>query len=142
MSRTYLDWAQRNLARNIGISAGSPGTRPKHEFVQADCVEWLRADARSSERYDLIFLDPPTFSNSKRMAGVLDVERDHPALIDACMRLLEPGGLLVFSTNAQRFRLEPALAERLAIRDVSAATLPPDFERNPRIHRCFEIRQS
>jgi 23S rRNA (guanine2445-N2)-methyltransferase / 23S rRNA (guanine2069-N7)-methyltransferase len=76
------------------------------------------------------------------MAGVLDVERDHPALIDACMRLLEPGGLLVFSTNAQRFRLEPALAERLAIRDVSAATLPPDFERNPRIHRCFEIRQS
>jgi 23S rRNA (guanine2445-N2)-methyltransferase / 23S rRNA (guanine2069-N7)-methyltransferase len=139
MSRTYLDWAQRNLARNIGLSVGSPGTRPKHEFVQADCVEWLRDGARSSERYDLIFLDPPTFSNSKRMAGVLDVERDHPALIDACMRLLEPGGLLVFSTNAQRFRLQPALAERHAIRDVSAATLPPDFERNPRIHRCFEI---
>ena len=141
MSRTYLDWAQRNLARNSGISPRGAGTRPQHEFVQADCVEWLRDAARAPERYDLIFLDPPTFSNSKRMEGVLDVERDHPALVDACMSLLEPGGLLVFSTNAQRFRLDPALAERYAIRDVSAATLPPDFERNPRIHRCFEIRR-
>jgi len=139
MSRTYLDWAQRNLARNIRHSSQSPGVRPQHEFVQADCVEWLRDDARTRERYDLIFLDPPTFSNSKRMQGVLDIERDHPALIDACVRLLAPGGLLVFSTNAQRFRLDPALAERHAIRDVSAATLPRDFERNPRIHRCFEI---
>ncbi len=74
------------------------------------------------------------------MEGVLDIERDHATLIDACMRLLAPGGLLVFSTNAQRFRLDPQLAGRLAIEDVSAATLPRDFERNPRIHRCFEIR--
>ena len=74
------------------------------------------------------------------MQGVLDIERDHAALIDACMRLLSPGGLLVFSTNAPRFRLDPAVSERHAVRDVSAATLPRDFERNPRIHRCFEIR--
>ena len=134
MSRTYLDWAQRNLARSSTAAAPAP-----HEFVQADCLEWLREDARARERYDLIFLDPPTFSNSKRMQGVLDIERDHPALIDACVHLLAPGGLLVFSTNAQRFRLDPALAERHAVRDVSAATLPRDFERNPRIHRCFEI---
>jgi 23S rRNA (guanine2445-N2)-methyltransferase / 23S rRNA (guanine2069-N7)-methyltransferase len=135
MSRTYLEWAQRNLARNIAVAA-----RSSHEFVQADCLEWLREDARARERYDLIFLDPPTFSNSKRMQGVLDIERDHPALIDACVRLLAPGGLLVFSTNAQRFRLDPALAERHVVRDVSAATLPRDFERNARIHRCYEIR--
>ena len=140
MSRTYLDWAQRNLARNVRNSPPGASGRQQHEFVQADCVEWLRDDARVRERYDLIFLDPPTFSNSKRMQGVLDIERDHPALIDACVRLLAPGGLLVFSTNAQRFRLDPALAERHAIRDASAATLPHDFERNPRIHRCFEIR--
>ena len=133
LSRTYLDWAQRNLALNSAASQA-------HEFIQADCLEWLRDDARRRERYDLIFLDPPTFSNSKRMQGVLDVERDHQALIDACMGLLAPGGLLVFSTNAQRFRLDPALAERYAIRDISAATLPRDFERNPRIHRCFEVR--
>jgi 23S rRNA (guanine2445-N2)-methyltransferase / 23S rRNA (guanine2069-N7)-methyltransferase len=142
MSRTYLEWAQRNLARNMGSSAQSPIARAQHEFVQADCMEWLREDARARERYDLIFLDPPTFSNSKRMQGVLDIERDHAALIDACARLLAPEGLLVFSTNAQRFRLDPALAERYAIRDISAATLPRDFERNPRIHRCFEIRRS
>jgi 23S rRNA (guanine2445-N2)-methyltransferase / 23S rRNA (guanine2069-N7)-methyltransferase len=74
------------------------------------------------------------------MEGVLDVGRDHAELIDACARLLAPGGLIVFSTNAQRFRLEPGLSERYDIRDVSAATLPQDFERNPKIHRCYEVR--
>ena len=133
MSRTYLDWAQRNLAIN-GI------TGRQHALVQADCREWLEESAHGKERYDLIFLDPPTFSNSKRMEGVLDVERDHGALIDACAKLLAPGGLLVFSTNAQRFKLAESLATEYDIRDISAATLPRDFERNPRIHRCFEIR--
>jgi len=142
MSRTYLEWAQRNLARNIGSSSQGAGARAHHEFVQADCLEWLREDARARERYDLIFLDPPTFSNSKRMQGVLDIERDHVGLIDACMGLLAPGGLLVFSTNAQRFRPDPSLAERYAMTDISAATLPRDFERNPRIHRCFELRRA
>jgi 23S rRNA (guanine2445-N2)-methyltransferase / 23S rRNA (guanine2069-N7)-methyltransferase len=135
MSRTYLDWAQRNLEIN-GI------TGRQHALVQADCREWLEESAHRKERYDLIFLDPPTFSNSKRMEGVLDVERDHGSLIDACAKLLAPGGLLVFSTNAQRFKLEEALTTRYDIRDISAATLPRDFERNPRIHRCFEIRLS
>ena len=69
----------------------------------------------------------------------LDVGRDHPALIDACVRLLAPAGLIIFSTNAQRFHLEAALSERYDIRDISAATLPLDFARNPRIHRCYEI---
>jgi 23S rRNA (guanine2445-N2)-methyltransferase / 23S rRNA (guanine2069-N7)-methyltransferase len=133
MSRTYLDWAQRNLAIN-GI------TGRQHALVQADCREWLQESAHRKERYDLIFLDPPTFSNSKRMEGVLDVERDHGGLIDACAKLLAPGALLVFSTNAQRFKLDEALSTRYDIRDISAATLPRDFERNPRIHRCFEIR--
>ena len=133
LSNTYLDWAHRNLELN-GLGG------KQHGFVHADCREWLDRSAPEGGRYDLIFLDPPTFSNSKRMEGVLDIERDHATLIDACMRLLAPGGLLVFSTNAQRFRLDPQLAGRLAIEDVSAATLPRDFERNPRIHRCFEIR--
>jgi 23S rRNA (guanine2445-N2)-methyltransferase / 23S rRNA (guanine2069-N7)-methyltransferase len=133
LSRTYLEWAQRNLALNA--LAG-----PAHGFVQADCREWLAAAAGRSPRFDLIFLDPPTFSNSKRMEGVLDVARDHAQLIDACARLLVPGGLLVFSTNAQRFRLAAELTARYQIVDVSAATLPEDFARNPRIHRCYEIR--
>jgi 23S rRNA (guanine2445-N2)-methyltransferase / 23S rRNA (guanine2069-N7)-methyltransferase len=132
LSRTYLEWAQRNLALN-GFSGAA------HQFVQADARAWLERAAGSAARFDLIFIDPPTFSNSKRMEGVLDVERDHAALIDEGVRLLAPGGLLVFSTNAQRFRLDAGLSERYVLRDVSATTLPPDFARNPRIHRCYEI---
>ena len=97
------------------------------------------AAASGALAFDLIFLDPPTFSNSKRMQGVLDVQRDHPELIDLCMRLLAPGGLLVFSTNAQRFRPDRQSQQRWQVTDISAQTLPFDFERNPRIHRCFEI---
>jgi 23S rRNA (guanine2445-N2)-methyltransferase / 23S rRNA (guanine2069-N7)-methyltransferase len=108
--------------------------------VRADCREWLQEAVRGTDRFDLIFLDPPTFSSSKRMEGVLDVGRDHPVLIDGCARLLSAGGLIVFSTNAQRFRLEESLRERYRIRDVSAATLPKDFERNRRIHSCYEVR--
>ena len=133
LSRTYLDWSERNLGLN-GLA-----TR-HHELVQADCREWLDEAARTRQQYDLIFLDPPTFSNSKRMEGVLDTGRDHPELIDACMRVLAPGGLLVFSTNAQKFKLDPALVERYDVQDISPATIPRDFERNPRIHRCYDIR--
>jgi 23S rRNA (guanine2445-N2)-methyltransferase / 23S rRNA (guanine2069-N7)-methyltransferase len=133
LSRTYLEWAQENLALN-GLAGSS------HTLVQADCREWLAAAEQRAQRFDLIFLDPPTFSNSKRMEGVLDIARDHPQLIDACARLLAPAGLLVFSTNAQRFRLADELGARYRVTDISAATLPEDFARNPRIHRCFEIR--
>jgi 23S rRNA (guanine2445-N2)-methyltransferase / 23S rRNA (guanine2069-N7)-methyltransferase len=133
LSRTYLNWAGRNLAAN-----GFRGAR--HALIQADCREWLKDAARRPQRFGLIFLDPPTFSNSKRMDGVLDVARDHAALIDDCAALLDPGGLIVFSTNSQRFRLASEVGERYTVRDVSAATVPPDFARNAKIHRCFEIR--
>ncbi|HEY1491491.1 MAG TPA: bifunctional 23S rRNA (guanine(2069)-N(7))-methyltransferase RlmK/23S rRNA (guanine(2445)-N(2))-methyltransferase RlmL, partial [Steroidobacteraceae bacterium] len=133
MSRTYLDWAQRNLSIN-----GFHGAA--HSFVQADCLEWLRQARERSERYDLIFLDPPTFSNSKRMDGVLDIERDHAQLIADCALLLAPGGLIVFSTNAQKFKLSDQVLQRFVVRDISVATLPKDFERNPRIHKCYEVR--
>jgi len=133
MSNTYLNWAQRNFELN-GLSP------ERNALVQADCRTWLQDEARSRERYDLIFIDPPTFSNSKRMEGVLDVDRDHPALIDDCVRLLAPGGLVVFSTNSQRFKLDESLTRRYDVVDISTKTLPHDFERNPRIHRCFEVR--
>ena len=133
LSNTYLDWAAQNLRLN-GLDTA------RHQLLRADCREWLREAAQSRDRYELIFLDPPTFSNSKRMAGVLDIQRDHVALIDDCLRLLAPGGLLVFSTNAQQFRLDAALAQRCAVQDISAATIPFDFRRNARIHRCYEIR--
>jgi len=133
LSNTYLNWAQRNFELN-GMSSH------QHALVPADCRVWLHDRAHGRERYDLIFIDPPTFSNSKRMEGVLDIERDHPELIDGCARVLAPGGLIVFSTNSQRFRLDESLSSRYDVRDISAKTLPRDFERNPRIHRCFEVR--
>ena len=132
MSATYLDWAQRNLAVN-----GFEGR--EHEFIQADCIAWLEAAVAERRAYDLIFLDPPTFSNSKRMDDILDVQRDHAGLIDRCMALLAPGGKLVFSTNAQKFKLDGMLGERYKVTDISRATLPKDFERNPRIHQCYEL---
>jgi 23S rRNA (guanine2445-N2)-methyltransferase / 23S rRNA (guanine2069-N7)-methyltransferase len=131
MSNAYLDWASRNFELN-GMD------RTRHRLERAECLEWLRA--ADPARYGLIFLDPPTFSNSKRMQGVLDVQRDHAELIGHCMRRLARGGLLLFSCNAQRFRLDEEIARRWQVRDVSAATLPFDFSRNPRIHRCYEIQ--
>jgi 23S rRNA (guanine2445-N2)-methyltransferase / 23S rRNA (guanine2069-N7)-methyltransferase len=134
MSATYLDWAQRNLAVN-----GFSGVH--HVLVQADCIAWLKEAVAERQQYELIFLDPPTFSNSKRMDDILDVQRDHRALIDRCMALLAPGGKLVFSNNAQKFRMDAAVGELYKVTDVSRATLPQDFARNPRIHQCYELER-
>lgn len=132
LSATYLDWARENLAQN-GLAGA------QHRGVQADVREWVREAYARGDRYGLIFCDPPTFSNSKRMQGVFDVQRDHAGLIEALLALLAPGGVLWFSTNAQRFRLDPAIETRATVHDRSRATIPPDFARNPHIHRCFEI---
>jgi len=130
LSNRYLDWA----AQNYALNAMDPA---HHRLERADCREWLSAP--DPAQYDLIFLDPPTFSNSKRMEGVLDIQRDHLGLIGHCMRRLAPGGLLLFACNAQRFRLDEEAIRRWSVDDISARTLPFDFARNPRIHRCFEI---
>jgi 23S rRNA (guanine2445-N2)-methyltransferase / 23S rRNA (guanine2069-N7)-methyltransferase len=132
MSATYLDWAQRNLAVN-------DIARRDHEYIQADCIAWLKDAVAERRAYDLIFLDPPTFSNSKRMEDILDVQRDHAELIHQCMELLASGGKLVFSTNAQKFKLDDATVARYKVTDISRATLPEDFKRNPRIHQCYEL---
>jgi 23S rRNA (guanine2445-N2)-methyltransferase / 23S rRNA (guanine2069-N7)-methyltransferase len=132
MSSVYLDWARRNMALN-GFPEG-----PTHRFVRADCLAWL-ATTRP-ERYHLIFLDPPTFSNSKRMGErTFDVQRDHPALIRAAADLLSRDGILLFSNNLRHFKLNRALLSPLGIEDVSAETIPQDFQRNPRIHTCWRI---
>ena len=131
MSRTYIDWAKRNLAVN--------GLLGPHVLVQDDCLAWL-AEARGVP-FDLIFLDPPTFSNSKRMDRELDVQRDHVGLIRAAMKRLAPGGLLLFSTNFRKFRLDREALADLEVRDITRATIPFDFARDPRVHACFEVRQ-
>ncbi len=134
LSRTYLEWGRENLAAN-GITAGS-----QHRLVHADCLQWLRDAAGREEAFDLILLDPPSFSNSKRMSDTLDVQRDHVALVDAAMALLSEGGELIFSNNRRRFRLDPALSGRYTVADRSKWSIPPDFARNPGIHCCFSIR--
>ncbi len=98
LSHTYIEWARRNFALNR-IDTGA------HAFIQADCLEWIQEAAQSEARYGLIFLDPPTFSNSKRMAGSFDVRRDHEALIEDALELLSADGVLLFSTNSKHFKL-------------------------------------
>ena len=132
LSATYLAWAGRNLALND--LAGDP-----HRLVQADVMTWLAQDAGT---YDLIFCDPPTFSNSKR-AQDFDVQREHVRLLELATARLSRDGLLLFSNNFRRFRLDEEGVARFAdCREISSETLDPDFERNPRIHRCWELRQS
>ncbi len=133
LSNTYLDWAARNFEINE-LSTAS------HLLVSADCRTWLVEASTAGAVFDLIYLDPPTFSNSKRMSGVLDTQRDHAELIEQCLKLLAPEGLLVFSTNAQRFELAPQIAARADVREITRATIGFDYERNANIHRCFEIR--
>lgn len=130
LSNTYLDWTRRNLELN-GLDAR------RHERVQADVFAWLAES--HPHRYGLIFLDPPTFSRSKRMAGTLDIQRDHVTLIRDAAALLEANGILVFSTNLRTFRLDRESLADFTIDDITRRTIPKDFERNPKIHHCFRI---
>jgi 23S rRNA (guanine2445-N2)-methyltransferase / 23S rRNA (guanine2069-N7)-methyltransferase len=130
LSPNYLHWARRNLALN-GFSDR------RHALVEADCLAWLEQER---EHYDLILLDPPTFSNSKKLGGTLDIQRDHVRLLRLAARRLAPGGLLYFSTNFRRFRLDEAALPELECREITRATIDKDFQGNPRIHRCWEVR--
>jgi 23S rRNA (cytosine1962-C5)-methyltransferase len=132
LSQTYQEWTRRNLALNGFVDP------VRHRLVRADVTAWLMAAARSRERFDLIVLDPPSFSNSKRMHASFDVQRDQGDLITRVMDLLAPTGVLYFSTNRQGFRLDPALDQRFACVDITAQTVPMDFKRRTP-HRCWRI---
>ncbi|MGR8980669.1 MAG: bifunctional 23S rRNA (guanine(2069)-N(7))-methyltransferase RlmK/23S rRNA (guanine(2445)-N(2))-methyltransferase RlmL [Gammaproteobacteria bacterium] len=134
MSHTYLNWAQKNMTVN--------SIKGEHEFIQADCLNWLKREAGQSikRQYDLIFLDPPTFSNSKRMDDIFDVQRDHVQLITQAACLLAPGGMLYFSTNFRRFKIDLEALSAFRLEDMTASTIPEDFSRNPKIHYCWRIQ--
>ena len=129
LSKTYLDWARRNLALN--------GFSDKQRLEQGNVMQWLAEDRGE---YDLIFIDPPTFSNSKRMEGVFDVQRDQVELIDLAMARLAPGGVLYFSNNFRKFVLDEGVQARYQVKEISEQTLDPDFVRNPKIHRAWMIQ--
>tara|TARA_B110000090_G_scaffold84571_1_gene96144 strand:- start:1068 stop:3236 length:2169 start_codon:yes stop_codon:yes gene_type:complete len=129
MSNTYLDWAGRNFELN--------DLNPNHhEVLRADCLKWLETE---TEQYDVIFLDPPTFSNSKKMDTVLDVQRDHGDLIRATMAKLSPGGTLIFSNNFRKFKMDELTERQFSCENITPQTLDMDFERNPRIHNVWVI---
>jgi len=131
MSKTYLRWAKRNLALNRVNG-------PEHQLVRADCLEWIAA---CRDRYDLIYLDPPTFSNSKRMKTSFDIQRDHVQLLTRTLELLSPDGVLIFSCNLRKFKLDKKKLSQWDVKDITRATIPKDFQRNPHIHKAFEIRK-
>ncbi|MEH6616727.1 MAG: bifunctional 23S rRNA (guanine(2069)-N(7))-methyltransferase RlmK/23S rRNA (guanine(2445)-N(2))-methyltransferase RlmL, partial [Porticoccus sp.] len=131
MSNSYLDWAKRNFSLN-DLDADI------HQLLRADCLEWL---AMGEGEYDLIFLDPPTFSNSKKMDSVLDIQRDHPRLIDEAMAILAPNGTLVFSNNFRKFSMDESVVDKYQVENITDSTLDPDFQRNQKIHNCWLIRR-
>ncbi|QEA39452.1 bifunctional 23S rRNA (guanine(2069)-N(7))-methyltransferase RlmK/23S rRNA (guanine(2445)-N(2))-methyltransferase RlmL [Pistricoccus aurantiacus] len=130
LSNTYLDWARDNFVLN-GLELR------RHRLVRDDCLTWLESAAGE---FDLIFLDPPTFSNSKRMRDTLDIQRDHGRLVRLSMARLAPGGTLVFSNNQRRFALDSALVDEFAVENISSRTFDPDFKRRGDLHHCFLIR--
>ncbi|MBQ0807123.1 MAG: bifunctional 23S rRNA (guanine(2069)-N(7))-methyltransferase RlmK/23S rRNA (guanine(2445)-N(2))-methyltransferase RlmL, partial [Porticoccus sp.] len=131
MSNSYLDWAKRNFSLN-------EIDKDSHQLLRADCLEWL---AVGEGEYDVIFLDPPTFSNSKKMDSVLDIQRDHPRLIDEAMAILAPGGTLVFSNNFRKFSMDEDVSDRYQVENITDSTLDPDFQRNQKIHNCWLIKK-
>lgn len=137
MSATYLDWARRNMANN-GFSGRA------HRFERADVMQWITSARRDRRLFDLVFVDPPTFSNSKSMGRrTWDVQRDHVELLIGVSRLLREGGRAVFSCNLRTFKPDFESLEKygVEIEDITTQTIPHDFERNPRIHKCFIVRR-
>ena len=135
MSNTYLDWAKNNFELNKLTG--------NHNFIRADCMEWLNQQAKEADRklFDLIFLDPPTFSNSSRMEEHFDIQRDYIDIINNALELLTKNGRLYFSTNFKKFKLDKHLFSNAVIQDISPSTIPEDFARNKKIHYCWEIQK-
>jgi 23S rRNA (guanine2445-N2)-methyltransferase / 23S rRNA (guanine2069-N7)-methyltransferase len=133
MSATYTDWSRHNFAAN------AVDTR-KHKLETADCLQWLE---QATEQFDLIYLDPPTFSNSKRMQSSFDVQRDQVNLIGYALDLLSEDGELVFVTNHQRFKLQEDvfLEHGWQPENITAQTLDRDFQRSSKIHQCWLFRR-
>ncbi|XOF34814.1 MAG: bifunctional 23S rRNA (guanine(2069)-N(7))-methyltransferase RlmK/23S rRNA (guanine(2445)-N(2))-methyltransferase RlmL [Candidatus Electrothrix sp. YB6] len=131
LSEKYLTRAQANLSLN-----GYGG--PLHRFSEADCLQWLKT---CRERYGVIFVDPPTFANARHKGMLFDVQENHGELLRLAMRCLAREGILIFSTNSRKFRLDSVLEEEFEIREITDRTLPRDFqERGNKIHRCWQFR--
>jgi Predicted SAM-dependent methyltransferases len=133
MSNTYTDWGRENFLLN-----GLPLS--KNVIVRADCLKFLDEEILSRTTYDLIVIDPPTISRSKKMDQMFDIQLDYPTLISKALQLLAPGGVIFFSTNSRKFTFDQTLFPTCSIQDISKQTLPIDFH-DSRIHFCWKISQ-
>ncbi|MCB0419582.1 MAG: class I SAM-dependent methyltransferase [Bdellovibrionales bacterium] len=132
LSSPYLNWARENFElNNISLN--------RHKFINESALDFLKRSVLQSKKYDLIYLDPPTFSNSKKMDSPFEVEQDQEFLVRSCMKLLTNEGVLYFSNNKRSFKLSPTLSNKYLVKDVSKASIPQDY-RDLKIHHCFEIR--
>ena len=137
LSNTYLDWAERNMRQNGFVG-------PQHHYVRADVLAWIRDQRQTRNRWDLIFVDPPTFSNSSKMGRrTWDVQRDHVELLAGVSRLLTQEGHAIFSCNLRGFRPEVRKLARagVVLEDITAQTIPEDFARNKKVHHCYIVRR-
>jgi 23S rRNA (guanine2445-N2)-methyltransferase / 23S rRNA (guanine2069-N7)-methyltransferase len=134
----------RGVTNPWGAQEQAKKSNEKHQFIEADCREWLKTIQKQTEdeKYDLIFMDPPTFSNSKKMEGILDIQRDHVELIEMAMARLTKHGLLIFSNNLRKFDMDENALKQFTVADVSAKSVPHDYSRRANIHHCFEIRHA
>lgn len=130
MSKTYIDWAAKNFMLNRIDTV-------RHELIRADILSCLKTP---TEQFEVVFLDPPTFSNSKRMREILDIQRDHERLIKHTMSCVSQNGMLLFSCNFRKFRLDTGIQDQYAVKDITDWSIPHDFQRPGKIHHCFEIR--
>jgi 23S rRNA (cytosine1962-C5)-methyltransferase len=137
LSNTYQAWTARNFALNQIDPV-------RHVLVRADVFAWLKEASRLAPRFDVIVLDPPSFSNSKKMQGVLDIQRDHGALIEQCHSVLATGGELVFSTNLRTFVLDRSVEDRFGLRELTYRSVPDDFTRpgRPPPHRAWQATRA
>jgi len=128
LSKTYLNWAERNMKLNFPHF-------DKHDILHADVLQYLD---KAKEKFDIIIMDPPTFSNSKRMEGVLDIQKNHVELVNNCMKILNPDGVLFFSTNYSKFQLDASALNATEIKDITKQTTPFDFAGKLK-RQCFII---
>lgn len=159
LSNTYLDWAKENFSLNkldietaskvdnsvfnnlISDKSTKTNSEGKYFFHQADVLQWIKDQVAKAtyDKFDIIFLDPPTFSNSKRMQSDFEVEKDQEFLVDHCMRLLSVNGVLFFSNNKRKFKLNDSLPKRYLVKDITQDSIPIDYH-DQKIHQCYEIR--
>ncbi|MDR2898060.1 MAG: class I SAM-dependent methyltransferase, partial [Spirochaetaceae bacterium] len=139
LSNTYLSKAQENFRLN-GFTSGT--AQSPWGFICADTIEFLRRAAITRQSWDLIVLDPPTFSNSHKTESVLDINRDWPNLVEQCLKVLSPGGVLYFSSNSRKLKFDPALLPSGCMsEEITDRTIPEDFKSHSPIHHCYRIFQ-